>query len=192
MKAIVSFAFSLAIAVLLHGGLSAQFILPPVDELKRMVEQREKEFGAAEVALASARAQLAKAEGKKELAAAEWRKVLSCHEKLLKAMEERYARGRECYVEPLAEAQGAVAIDRVWLAELEDRRDDLRTELPKVIAYYEFRIQLYERLIKHRVISQKEADEGIKESRQELRWAQDRLTSLRKPSPDQDKKVKER
>jgi thioredoxin-related protein len=118
-----------------RGAGLTQHPQPSVEELKRQVEQREQDAGAAQAALAAARARLARAEGKRELAAAEWRKVLAHDEGRLKAVQDQYARGRICSAEPIQEAQGAVAVDRVWLADLEGRRDDLLAELPKAVAY---------------------------------------------------------
>jgi thioredoxin-related protein len=152
---------------------------PSVEELRRLVEQREQEAGAAQAALAAARARLARAEGKRELAAAEWRKVLAHDEGRLQAVRELCARGRICSAEPLEEALGAVAVDRVWLADLEGSRDDLLAELPKAIAYYEFRVRWYESLRRHVAIPEGEAQQALKESGEELRKAQERLAALR-------------
>jgi chromosome segregation ATPase len=171
----ISFALSAAVALLLPAALPAQLTQPPVEELKRLVKEREREFSHAEVALASARARLARAEGKNELAATEWRKVLAYHQSRLKAVEGL----RPCSPEPLQEARGAVTVARVWLADMEDRRDDLRAELPKVIEYYEYRIRKYQTLRRHKAIMDQEAEEALKESGEELKWARDRLAALR-------------
>jgi hypothetical protein len=165
----------------------AQHPQPSVAELRRLVERREQEAGAAQAALAAARARLARAERKRELAAAEWRKVLAHDEGRLKAVQDLYARGRVCSDEPLQEAQGAVAVDRVWLADLEGRRDDLLAELPKVIAYYEFRVRWYESLRRHAAIPEREAQQALKESGEELRRARERLAALRGAAARQDK-----
>jgi hypothetical protein len=186
-----SFAFSAAVALLLPAGLAAQVAEPPVQELKRLVEQREEELKDAQAALASARARLAKAEGKKELAAAEGRKVLTHHENRLKAAEKMFATGRFCTDEFLQEAMGAVAIARVWLAEVEGRRDELLTELPKVIAYYEYRVRLYKSLLKFQVIAEKEAQEALKQFGEELRLARERLAALQKAPASQGKTGKD-
>jgi thioredoxin-related protein len=160
---------------------------PSVEELKRLVEQREQELSAAQAALASARARLARTEGKRELAAAEWRKVLAHDEGRLQAVQDLYTRGRICSAEPLQEAQGAVAVDRVWLADLEGKRDDLLAALPKVIAYYEFRVRWYESLRRHAAIPEGEAQQALKESGEELRRARDRLAALRGAPARQDR-----
>jgi hypothetical protein len=143
------------------------------------VEQREQELSAAQVALAYARARLARAEGKLKLAAAEWRKVLRHREGHLKAVEQRYARGVICSPEPLQEARGAVAVARARLAEADGKRGDLRAELPKVIAYHEWRIQRFQALLRKRVIAEKEAQAALKASETELRWARGCLASMR-------------
>jgi hypothetical protein len=182
-----SFALTAALALLFPTALPAQLTQPPVEELKRLVEQREQEFSAAQAALAAARARLARAEGKSELAAAEWRKVLSHHESRLKAVQAQYAQGRVCSAEPLEEARGAVAVARAWLADVEGGRDDLRAELPKVIAYYELRIRTYQSLRRHKAIPEQEAQEALKEFGDELRWAKERLAALRGEPAGQDK-----
>jgi hypothetical protein len=174
----VSFVLAAALALLFPAASLAQPAQPNVEELKRLVEQREQELREAQIALAVARGRLALAEGKAELAAAEWRKVLRHHESHLKVVEDLVARGRLCSVEPLKEAQGSVAVARAWLAEAEGRRDDLRAELPKVIAYHEWRMERYRCLRRLGVISEEVADEALKESKTELREARERLARL--------------
>jgi hypothetical protein len=174
----VSFALAAALAVLFPTASLAQPARPNVEELKRGVEQREQELRDAQIALAVARGRLALAEGKAELAAAEWRKVLRHHEGHLKVVQDLLARGRLCSVEPLKEAQGSVAVARAWLAEAEGRRDDLRAELPKVIAYHEWRMERHQCLRRPGVISEEVADEAIKVSETELGEARERLARL--------------
>ena len=78
----------------------------------------------------------------------------------------------------LEEAQGKVAIARAWLADVEGRREDLRVELPKVIAYYERHMRRYQLLIRYKAITDQEAQQALKEDGPELKWAQDRLAPL--------------
>src|SRR5262249_45934223 len=159
-----SFALGATFAVLpLRIGI-AHNAPPTVEELKRVVEQREEELRAAQLTLAVARARLAWAEGKAELAAAEWRTVLRHHADRLKVVRDLIAHGRICSEEPLQEAQGAVAVARAGLAEAEGRPDDLRAELPKVIAYYQRRIQRYQSLRQHKAIPEEEAQAALRES----------------------------
>jgi hypothetical protein len=167
--------FSAAVALMLPAALPAQLTQPSVEELKRLVKQREEEFSAAQVALATARARLASAEGKSELAAAEWRKVIAHWESRLKAAED----SKPCSPEPLQHALGEIALARVCLAEVEDKQDDLRAELPKVIAYYEFQVHRYESLRKYKAISEQEAEEALKQWGAELKRARERLAALR-------------
>ena len=148
-------------------------------ELKQVVEQREKELRAAQVALAVARARLARAEGKLKVAAAQWRKVLRHYQGRLKVVRDMVAQGRVCSDEPLRQGEGSVAVARAWLAEAEGRRDDLRAELPKVIAYHQWRIRRYQSLLRNKAISETEAQAALREARAELREARERLAGLR-------------
>jgi hypothetical protein len=187
-RTLTSFAPGVALAVLFPAALPAQPAQPSVEELKRLVEQKEQEFNDAQAVLASARARLAKAEGKTELAAAEGRKVVAHAEGRLKALLDLYARGKgPCTDEELREAQGAIAIARVWLADVEGKRDDLLAELPKVIAYYERRVQRYETLRAVRAVSEQEAREAAKADESELKQARDRLAILRDAPATRDK-----
>jgi hypothetical protein len=181
------FALGVALAVPSPGASMAQHAQPTVEELKRVVEQREQELDAAQVALTVARARLARAEGKAKLAAAECRTLLRHYEGRLKVVQDVMAQGRICSDEPLQEAQGSVAVARAWLAEAEGRRDDLLAELPKVIAYYEWRIQRYQSLRQHKLIPEEEAQAAMKESETDLRWARERLAGLRGDPARQDK-----
>ena len=133
-----SFALGAALAGLSSGASMAQPAQPSVEELKRLVEQREQELRAVQAAL-----------------------------------------GRICSDEPLQEAQGAVAVARVRLAQRQGRRDDLIAALPKVIAYHEWRIQRCQSLLLHKAITEEDALAALKESETELRWAQERLACLR-------------
>jgi hypothetical protein len=176
---LASLVLGAALALPVSGAPPAPGTQPSVEELKRLVEQREQELGAAQVALALARARLAGAEGKAEVAAAEWRKVLRHAEGRLKAVQDLIAQGRICSDESLRHAQGETAVARAGLAEAEGRRDDLRAEMPKVIAYHEWRIQRYQSLLQHKAIAEGDAQEALKEFGEELRRARDRLAGLR-------------
>ena len=171
-------AFGVALVLLLPATAPAQFTQPPVDELRRLVTEKEQEFSAAQAALAAARARLAKTEGKNALAAAEWRKVLAYEESRLKAVLESYIRKPPCSGETLEEAQGKVAIARAWLADVEGRRDDLRVELPKVITYYERHMRRYQLLSRYKAITDQEAQQALNEDGPELKWARDRFAEL--------------
>jgi hypothetical protein len=184
---LVSCAIGVALAVLLSGASLAQLAQPTVEERKRLVEEREQELRSAQVALAVARARLARAEGKPQLAAAACRTLLRHYEGDLKVVQDLIAQGRLCSEEPLRQAQGSVAVARAWLAEAEGRWDDLRAELPKVIAYHEWRTQRYQSLRQHKAIPEEVAQAALKESETELRWARDRLASLRSDPTKKDK-----
>lgn len=159
------------------GVVSAQLVPAPVDELRRQVEAREQALDDAQVAAASARARLARAEGRTGQAVAEGRKVVAHHEERLRSVRELYARGRVCTGEPLDEAESALAIARVWLADVEGRRDILLVELPKVIAHYERRIRRDQALFCRGAITENEALESRKAVEPELRWARERLAA---------------
>jgi hypothetical protein len=157
----------------------AQFSEPPVEELRRVLEQKEQELRDAQVAVASARARLAKAEGKLELAASEWRQVLSYREAQFKSFQEMLTRGRICPgPEDYRDMESRVSEARAWLAEVENRPDVSLVELPKVVAYHERRIRRVETLRSRYAISEKEARDTLKELGEELRLTKERLTAL--------------
>jgi hypothetical protein len=164
--------------ILPPGVIRAQFAQPPVEELRRVLEQKEEELGEAQAAVASARARLAKAEGKLELAATEWRKVLAHREARLKIYQE-LARRRSCPDVRIPDEEGMVWAARAWLAEVENRPDVSLVELPKVVKFYEQRIQYFETLRRKFVIREKEAADALKEDGEELRLAKERLAALR-------------
>jgi hypothetical protein len=176
---ISSLALGAALVGLSPVASRAQQAPPTVEELKRVVEQREEELRTARVALAVARVRLAMTEGKAQSAAAECRTLLRSYEGRLKAVQELIAQGRLCSDEPLRQAQGSVAVARAWLAEAEGRPNDLLAELPKVLAYEEWRIQRYQSLREHKAISEHDARAVLKEAEADLRWARERLTALR-------------
>ena len=165
-----SFALGIALAVLSPAPGAAQPAPPG--------EEREQERRDAEADRAAARARQAWAEGKAELAAAEWRTVLRHREARLKAVRDLLARGRLCTDEALREAEGSAAVARAWLAEAEGRRADLRAELPKVIAYHEWRMRRYRTLLRLNAISKEDAETALKDLEPELRWARGRLAGL--------------
>jgi hypothetical protein len=148
--------------------------------LRAEVAQRESERDRAEIALATARARLAKAEGKTELAIAEGRKVVQYRDEYLKMWQELYATGRWCGSQSeLREAEGAAAIARAWLADVEDRRDVLLAELPKVIAYYEGQIRMSQALLKAGAIRETEAKATLAKYGEELGRAKERLAATK-------------
>jgi hypothetical protein len=175
---LASFALGAAFAAPIPAAAQANRKGPSVAELRQLVEQREQEAAAAEVALALARSRLAHAEGKAELAATEGRKVVRYYEGKLKVVREFYASGRACVIEPLQEAEGEAAIARAWLAEVENRRDDLRAELPKVITHCDQRIRWHQSMLQHSVIDEAEAKAAIKGLAEERGRARERLTAL--------------
>jgi hypothetical protein len=176
---IATIGLGLALVIPLPAASPRDCPGPPIEKLRRLVEQRNQESAAAEVAIASARAHLAKAEGKTDMAAAEGRKVVRYYEDQLAAVRKEIAKGRVCFREPLDEAEGAVAIAGAWLADIENRRDDLLVELPKVIAYHEGRIRRYDALLAAKAIDEAEAKAALEEIRAELRRAKDRLAAVR-------------
>jgi len=153
---------------------------PSVEALRAEVTQRESELHRAEFALAIARSRLAKAEGKTELAIAEGRKVVQYRDQELKMYQELYRidGGGGAQAE-LRRAEGAAAIARVWLAEVENRRDVLLAELPKLIAYYDGQIRMHQALLKVGGIDPTEAKASIAKDSEELRRAKERLAAAK-------------
>jgi hypothetical protein len=174
-----SFALGAALVALSPNSSAARDAPPTVEELKRVVERKERELQVAQIALAVARTRLALAEGKKELAAAEARTLIRYYEKRLKFVQDQIAKGRICNEEPLIQAEGALAVARAWLAEAEGKRAELLAELPRVIAYEEWRIKRYHSLLELKAISEETAEEGSKQPKQDLQWARERLAELR-------------
>ena len=108
------------------------------------------------------------------MAAREWRKVIAhCEDQLQKALK-----GNLCSPEPMQTAGGALAIARAWLADLENRRDDLRIELPNVIVFYERRVWRYQRLLELKAISEEEAEGVLKDLGKELHYIRGRLAAV--------------
>jgi hypothetical protein len=175
------------------GRLHARLAQSPVDDLKRLVDEREVEFRHAQMALAVARARLARAEGRLDLAAAEWRKVIPICEADLKSVETAITKGRYCGSEDeYLEARGVVSVARVGLADAERSNKDLLTDLPKAIAYFEQRQKRYQTLLGHGAIAESEARQALKECADELRWARERRVNLQNPPPGESKPGKDR
>ncbi len=185
---LASFSLGAALSMLPVGASIAQRPQPSVVELKRVVEQKEHDLGAAQIALAEARIRLARAEGKPDAAASECRSLLKEYEARLKVVRGLLAQGRLCSDESLRQAEGSVALARAWLAEAENNRDVLLIELPRVVAYHEWRIQWYNSLRKLKALPDEAAEEDLKESEADLRWARERLAGLRGKPTGKDKK----
>lgn len=165
--------------VLWVGVLALPVAALSAQEKQSAIQDRDAESA---VAAAQARALLARSEGKNELAAREWRKVLAYHEDVLKRVETLLAQGRICNPGEVLETRGDVSLKRVWLAEVEGRKDILRAELPKVIEYHEYRIQKYQRMLEFGVVSIKEAGDAIKVIHDEVKLARNHLASLKERS----------
>lgn len=160
--------------------------LPAADPTPNGKSFAEKEVSDAEIARTYERARRAQAHCDVQNAAAEWRKILRYHQSGLKRVKRMCARGVCCSVDTLRNAEGAVAVAQARLAEVEGRKSDLQAELPRVIEFYEARMREIQNLLLHRAISDKDAQQSLKELREELRWARKRLTSLRGDSSTQD------
>jgi hypothetical protein len=152
---------------------------PYAAEPKPLLKQREHQLSPEQLTRAKARARMARAWGKVKLAAAEWRQVIRYYESRLKTVQQMYAQGRVCSADPAHEAEGAVAVARAWLADMTDRQDVLLAELPKVIAYYEWRLRRYQILLRNKVILEHQVQHVLKDCRRKLRWARERLAGLR-------------
>jgi hypothetical protein len=159
----------------------AQPVPPAMEEPKRAEQQLQE----SQVPLTRARIRQARVDGKSEVVVAECRKILRYYEAQLKSVLEH--KGMLCSEGPLREAEGAIAITRVWLAEAENKREDLAAELPKVISYHEWRIESHRSLHKAGVISDQDLEEAVKKSETALKWTKQRLTGLRTASLPQGK-----
>jgi hypothetical protein len=151
---------------------------PPLSELRKAVQLREVECAAAQAALTEARARLAEAEGKKDEAAAQWRKLVPYHESRLQEVRALYARGNICTGEPYHTAAGQLAVARARAADAEGKPEALLAELPKVIAYYEWRLHFSRTLRENHAIPEDEARKEEAESAWQLRQARQRLDQL--------------
>ncbi len=183
-----SFALGAILVVLSPVTALAQHAPSTVEELKREVQRLEQDPAPASSALMIARARLALLEGKPKAAVIEGRVLLRESEIRLKAVQKLLTQGRLCSEDPLREAQGTMAIARALLAEAEGRRDDLRTELPRVITYHEWSISRLKHL--ERVVPRSVAAEDLKQPERELSLARQQLAGLRGDPSKQNKPVK--
>jgi hypothetical protein len=92
----------------------------------------------------------------------------------------RTIRRKACDPGAVLDAEGAFAVARARLAEAEGDVKRLAAELPQVIAHYERRLDVIERLLRVRAIDPREARLEQQEYRAELRRTRQRLESARK------------
>jgi hypothetical protein len=165
--------------------VSGRIVFDEVPELRAKVQQREKESSSVKSdparaeALAEARARLAEAEDRPEAAAAEWRKVVASRRTALADLERLMKAGRLCSGIELVMQRGRLADARYRLAEVEKDRPALAAELPKVIAYKEAQLDLYQSLREARALGPEDAKEE-RVIRRELTKARLRLDEVKK------------
>jgi hypothetical protein len=167
-------------------GVSGRMVLDRALELRAELRELEEEFArrkpdrekakwlAAQVA--EARARLAELEGRPWAAVAEWKKVLAHRTERLEQMTS----GKIC-CSPREGVicRGGVAEARCRIAEIERDWDLLAAELPKAIAGYKARVEMYQALREARAIDADDVkDEQV--AREELRKAERRFDVVRK------------
>jgi len=167
------------------AGVSGRLVPDEVPELRAEVQRRERAKADPSKAewVAEARARLAEAEGRSEAAAVEWRKVIRCRTAALEDLERLLRAGRLCSGIDLILRRGSLAEARYRLAEVERDRAAVAAELPKVVSYYEARLDLFASLGKAGAIGPENAAEE-RDVPRELRKARLRLDSVSiKPGP---------
>jgi hypothetical protein len=164
-------------------GPSARMVIDAVPELRAEVKRCEREVSRATTELeknmwqgelAEARANLAEAEGCLETAATEWRKVIACRERAVSWWL------RQTRLEPprLEVLLGSIALPRCRLAEIERKPDVLLRGLPRVITYYDWRLETIDTLRQQGAYETKQTQEE-RELHRRLRKAILRLDSVR-------------
>lgn len=126
---------------------------PPLPRLDAEVARCEAQLRAvatpegredAQFGLARARARRAAALGQRVEAARQWRRVIAHLETRRRALERMKA--VICDDAPFREVHGELAAARAGLAQAEDHPEIVRAEMPKVIAYCEWRLERLRRL----------------------------------------------
>jgi chromosome segregation ATPase len=146
---------------------------PDLWQLKREVQDRERQAAQAQCDLAEARARLAEAEGKRKAAVEEWGKVVTHYERQLRWIE-KYS-GTICDIEAeLAIARWHVAEARSRLAYVRGEKATLVAELKKVVAYHEWNVKRTEDMLAKRAIipeELKDAKKALADARKRLKAA---------------------
>jgi hypothetical protein len=126
---------------------SGRSVLDGVESLRATVQRLERQGDKADFReLNVARAHLAEAEGRLGDAAAKWWKVIAYDHERYKGPEAFYKAGRVCSPDVLEQARGRLAVSVCGLAEVERDWATLASELPKVVAYYKARLEMYQDL----------------------------------------------
>lgn len=128
--------------------------------------------------LARARARRAAALGKRYEAAGQWRLAIIYVEARRQVIERR--RGVLCTEDQYREIHGELAIARAGLAQAEDRPEILCVELPKVVAFCEWRLQRLQRLRAAQAIHASEAAQEDEDTQRELRRARATLAAAQR------------
>jgi hypothetical protein len=148
-------------------------------QLKREVEERERQLTWAQRGLAEARARLALAEGKRESAITELRKAVACCHG-----EVRWIRGHANWFcdprEPMDKAQWDLAKDRAWLADVEGDSATLVAEWKKIVGFHEQHLKSLQRLEQLRAVNSADVtvvQQALDKDRQRLEAAEKRLSA---------------
>jgi hypothetical protein len=160
-------------------GPSGQLVQDPVPALQDEVRRLEREVArdkSLTEELDVARARLAAAQGRIGEARAAWQKVIATRVARLDVL----LSGRlDCDPSDIALYRLALAEARCGLAEVERDRAALARELPKVIAYYEAMLKMYDKLREAKAYEPDET-EVERSIRKELRQARRRLDAVKR------------
>ena len=158
-------------------------------QLKREVEERERQLTRAQRELAEARARLALAEGKQELAITELRKAVACCQS-----EVQWIRGHVNWFcdprEPMDGAQLDLAKYRAWLAEVEGDTASFVAEWKKIVGFHEQRLKTVQRLAQMRAVDAAEVtvvQQALDKARHRLEAAEKRLSAERAKNTEESK-----
>ncbi len=149
-------------------------------QLKREVDERERQLTRAQRELAEARARLALAEGKRELAIAELRKAVICCQDEVQWIRD-HANSFCDPREPMEEAQWDLAQVRAELAEIEDDTATLVTALKEIVGLHEQRLERVRRLEQMRAATPADVSvvqQALDQARQRLEAAEKRLPAV--------------
>jgi hypothetical protein len=158
-------------------------------QLKRKVEERERQVTRAQRELAEARARLALAEGKREVAITELRKAVACCQG-----EVQWIWGHAgWFCDPRAlmdEARWDLANDRARLAEVEGDTASFVAEWKKIVGFHEQRLKTVQRLAQMRAVDAAEVtvvQQALDKARHRLEAAEKRLSAERAKNTEESK-----
>lgn len=148
-------------------------------QLKRDVEQRERQLTVAQRELSEARARAALAEGHRDQGIAELRKAVACYEE-----EVQWIRDHANWFcdprEPTTQAEWNLAKASVWLAEVEGNAKNLVTQRKKIVGFHQEQLERVRRLIQMRAVKPDEENAvqlELEKARQHLADAEQLLAA---------------